>query len=272
MAPDLGNQISSFLKANGMQLCRRATACIIHLALYIFIGFGYSLQAAVLVSENFNYSIGSSLAGQNGGTGFSGPWKRDYAGNTDGTIVAPLTFGDYPVSGNAVNLSAVYPGNNYTDDVRPLSANFGSAPQTIWSSYLFSYMVTPGSSPWYVAGVQTSNDGYPNDYRFSSHALSGKNTFGAQNEGSGNEGTDSSATSSQSVTYLIVSEYVSGVATTSCVLTANQYDTIKAMGLTVAALNANSVTTITNNYAFGQATTLQSYLEIFGDTLEQTPR
>ena len=56
---------------------------------------GNAARADLLFTETFQYPIGSNLAGQNGGTGFSGPWSGG-----DSTIVAGLTSG----TGSAVQI------------------------------------------------------------------------------------------------------------------------------------------------------------------------
>ena len=58
-------------------------------SILFFIGYfgltAFSAKAAGIFTENFQYTVGANLAGQNGGTGFSGDWQ---GGNS--TIVAGL--------------------------------------------------------------------------------------------------------------------------------------------------------------------------------------
>lgn len=82
-----------------------------------------SLHASVLISEPFNYSVGANLAGENGGSGFSGAW--DF-GNS--TIVAG--FGG---SGNAVQIGRVEPAQ-----LRTLSTPTSTAGQSLYFTYLIN--------------------------------------------------------------------------------------------------------------------------------------
>ena len=85
------NTIPAYRSIHRMSLLARGLACagaILALA-------GNAARADLLFTETFQYPIGSNLAGQNGGTGFSGAWT---GGNS--TIVAGLTSG----SGSAVQI------------------------------------------------------------------------------------------------------------------------------------------------------------------------
>src|SRR2546428_11716379 len=58
-------------------------------------------HAAIIYYEGFNYGAADgSLAGQNGGTGFSGPWTSGNPGITYAS--AGLSFSDLSVSGGSV--------------------------------------------------------------------------------------------------------------------------------------------------------------------------
>lgn len=221
-------------------------------------------RAALLVSENFNYPLGASLVGQNGGAGFGGAWFRHYSANADGVVVAPLTFSDYPVSGNAVLLSSQSPGNNKCINIRTISANFGPAPQTVWSSYLFSHTVTPGTSPAYYGGMSTQNNTYPDDTRNGLAGTNGSTKFLANYQSPG--GSSSSASHSQGTTYLLVGKYTGGSNLVVWVLTAANYDAIKPGGITEAELNATNFAKMTDNFVSGDANTLQTYLLLYGST------
>lgn len=78
-------------------------------------------HSALLFTENFNYTIGSNLAGQNGGSGFSGAWS---GGNS--TIVAGLGG-----TGNAVQI-----GSSIAS--RSLSSTFSTSGNTFYISYLMN--------------------------------------------------------------------------------------------------------------------------------------
>ena len=78
-------------------------------------------HSALLFTENFNYTIGSNLAGQNGGSGFSGAWTGG-----DSTIVAGLGG-----TGNAVQI-----GSSIAS--RSLSSTFSTSGNTFYISYLMN--------------------------------------------------------------------------------------------------------------------------------------
>jgi len=78
-------------------------------------------HSALLFTENFNYTVGSNLAGQNGGSGFSGAWS---GGNS--TIVAGLGG-----TGNAVQIGS-------SSATRSLSSTFSTSGNTFYVSYLMN--------------------------------------------------------------------------------------------------------------------------------------
>lgn len=93
----------------GVALCGAIVAC------------ADSSRAALLFSETFQYTIGSNLAGQNGGTGFSTAWS---GGNS--TIVAGLTSG----SGSAVQVG--------TASTRSMSATASTSGTSTYITYLMN--------------------------------------------------------------------------------------------------------------------------------------
>jgi hypothetical protein len=78
-------------------------------------------HSALLFTENFNYTIGSNLGGQNGGTGFSGAWSGGSS-----TIVAGLGG-----TGNAVQIGS-------STATRSLSSTFSTSGNTFYISYLMN--------------------------------------------------------------------------------------------------------------------------------------
>jgi hypothetical protein len=104
-------------------------------SILFFIGYfgltAFSANATSIFTENFQYTVGANLAGQNGGTGFSGDWQ---GGNS--TIVAGLggagtkslqvgtqssrsLLSDINTSGNTFYMSYImnassFSGGNYT--------------------------------------------------------------------------------------------------------------------------------------------------------------
>ena len=91
------------------------TACVIVAAV------GGAVRADLLFTETFQYTVGSNLAGQNGGTGFSGAWS---GGNS--TIVAGLASG----TGSAVQIG--------TQSMRSLSATASTSGTSIYLTYLMN--------------------------------------------------------------------------------------------------------------------------------------
>ena len=87
----------------------------------LFLAFVGAANAALLFSENFDYTIGSNLAGQNGGSGFSGAWSGG-----DSTIVSGLGG-----TGNAVQIGASIAS-------RALSSTFSTSGNTFYISYLMN--------------------------------------------------------------------------------------------------------------------------------------
>jgi hypothetical protein len=80
-------------------------------------------RAALLFSEPFQYTVGANLAGQNGGSGFSGVW-----GSGSSTIVAGLNGG-----GSAVAIDST--GGAQT---RQLSSTLGTTGTASYISYLMN--------------------------------------------------------------------------------------------------------------------------------------
>jgi hypothetical protein len=78
-------------------------------------------HAALIFTENFNYTTGDNLAGKNGGTGFSGAWSGGSS-----TIVAGLGG-----TGNAVAVGS-------STASRPLSSSYNTSGNTFYISYLMN--------------------------------------------------------------------------------------------------------------------------------------
>ena len=96
-------------------------------------------HSALLFTENFNYTVGSNLAGQNGGSGFSGAWS---GGNS--TIVAGLGG-----TGNAVQI-----GSSIAS--RSLSSTFSTSGNTFYISYLMNVSNFSGGN---YTGISLWNGG-----------------------------------------------------------------------------------------------------------------
>lgn len=96
-------------------------------------------NAALIFSENFNYTIGSNLAGQNGGSGFSGAWSGGSS-----TIVAGLGG-----TGNAVQIGS-------SVAARSLSSTFSTSGNTFYISYLMNVSNFSGGN---YTGISLWNGG-----------------------------------------------------------------------------------------------------------------
>lgn len=78
-------------------------------------------QAGLLFTETFQYPLGSNLAGQNGGSGFSGAWSGG-----DSTIVSGLVSG----TGTAVSIG--------TASTRQMSATLSTSGTSTYITYLMN--------------------------------------------------------------------------------------------------------------------------------------
>lgn len=96
-------------------------------------------HSALLFTENFNYTVGSNLAGQNGGSGFSGAWSGG-----DSTIVAGLGG-----TGNAVQIGS-------SIATRSLSSTFSTSGNTFYISYLMNVSNFSGGA---YTGISLWNGG-----------------------------------------------------------------------------------------------------------------
>ncbi len=98
--------------------------------------FGSVGQAALLITEPFDYDVGS-LNGKSGGTGWGGAWSVT---DTDGTAVVTqegLTFSNMPVSGRAVEVSI--PSTSAFVDMKATRtvANMPNTGDDLWVSFLY---------------------------------------------------------------------------------------------------------------------------------------
>jgi hypothetical protein len=97
-----------------------------------------SSQAAIIAQESFDYSTAgypAGLEGQNGGTGFSEPWKEFGSNANNGIFAGNITTASdaaLPASGNhaRAQLSTVGAGIG-----RNLSTTLGADGSTVWLSY-----------------------------------------------------------------------------------------------------------------------------------------
>jgi len=90
----------------------RAIAVLATFGAVIAAGVGSALAGPVIY-EGFDYTVGQTLVGKDGGTGFSGPWATNTGTQT--INADSLTWGALPVSG----------GQIYSNNRRFPSAAFG---------------------------------------------------------------------------------------------------------------------------------------------------
>jgi len=96
-----------------------------------------SARAGLIFTETFQYPIGSNLAGQNGGTGFSGAWSGG-----DSTIVAGIGG-----AGSAVQVGS--------QSLRSLSATVSTSGKSTYFTYLMSASNFTGGN---YTGISLWND------------------------------------------------------------------------------------------------------------------
>lgn len=228
------------------------------------LALGTSAAANILVYEGFDYALGT-LDGNAGGQGWNGAWQTDSQGGSisGSSVVAGLTFSDYPVFGNAAEVISNYNGQiggityGGTTSGRQTAAGLATAstPTTVYTSFLFFQDETPGS----FANEST--------FSFGATAAGGQNRLisrpvdlfdsnDPQNVavGGGNEASLGTAGIAIDTTYLVIAKYenvnapnFSGLDVTATLwaLDASGYDAIKAGGITEAELTANAVATAT---------------------------
>jgi hypothetical protein len=223
---------------------------------YSFTGVAGTLSvvpvAAELAYEGFQYTAGELLAGQNGGSGFSGAWSTLETSGTGITVKADgLTFSNLLVSGGRVEGQGT-DGGGKSRDQRNLAQN---APGQLYGSYLYRRDSTFGTLT--VAGIMFGNPGEEdNDSTASFYASEwDRTTIGARVES--NMGTFEGGTLIPSETFLVLfsSNLNNGLQTaTMWVLNEDQFDNFKTGNLTEAALNAAAVGTGSSN-VYARATT-----------------
>jgi hypothetical protein len=95
-------------------------------------------SAALLVYEGFDYSAGTSLRTQSGGTGFAGAWAN--TGNATETATSPgLGYGNLTAAGNKATLNGqqtTSTNGNSAFLTRDLSQSFGADGTTVWLSFI----------------------------------------------------------------------------------------------------------------------------------------
>lgn len=138
------------------------------------VGLAVLAPVGATLYEGFAYAAGATLAGKNGGTGWSGPWSvTDGSGNplpdaSSGYIVSGLNYSDAAgntlvVNGGAWQTDA---GVFFGQARRLSSAGTGAAGTTRWLSFLVRQAPT-------TTGVNYASIGPGTGYSFGSPALMG---------------------------------------------------------------------------------------------------
>lgn len=110
--------------------------------------------SSVLETESFSYSLGQTLNGLNGGTGWSGAWQTP--GGLDATTSSGLAFSGLSVSGGAVSTAGFQPPNqgaSVATFVRSLGANIGADNTTAFVSFL----MRPDAGSGFYGGLNVGN-------------------------------------------------------------------------------------------------------------------
>lgn len=110
---------------------------------------------AIFAYEDFNYTAGASLNGQNGGAGWSGGWFTP--GGLDATVIAQsLSFGGLGVSGGAVSTAGFQPpnqGSSVSFFERDLDTPLGADGTTVYLSFLLQ----PDAGSGFYGGIGFGN-------------------------------------------------------------------------------------------------------------------
>jgi hypothetical protein len=210
-------------------------------------------RGAFIIAEDFNYGSASSLAGQNGGTGFAGAWNGGSYTQTG------LTFSSLDSAGGAY--AGISGGGQ-----RVFAAAIPTA-GPIYGGFLFRFTGTPAG----VEQVGIGNSGATNNQNSAMRFLptsdatsAGRPTVGVQGVG---EAPLTSAALTVNTTYLYLFHYQSSGAT-AWVLTAGQFDNFVANGLQESDLNAASLGSGSANVAgrasvFGNVTQALTQMNLY---------
>ena len=112
-------------------------------------------RADTIAYEGFSYAPGSSLNGQDGGTGWVGSWFTP--GGLDSTITATgLSFGDLQVAGGAATTAGFQPpnqGSSVSFFERSLATPLGADGTTVYLSFLLQ----PNAGAGFYGGINFGN-------------------------------------------------------------------------------------------------------------------
>ena len=203
-------------------------------------------QAALTAYDGFTY-IPGPLAGQNGGSGFSGAWtNRNVSSAGFSALPDGLTFSDLAVTGGRIQGTATVGTNETSEVMRDLSAGLSGQ---VYGSYLYRNNTPQRSTT--VAGLQIGafSDGL-NSQTAQIYVDEWEKPVGVRLEGTGSPDDPANSDLTKNQTYLVLfsANLIDNTPTLAMwVLSSAQFDTFKSGGLTEAELNAASVGTGSSN-------------------------
>ena len=215
----------------------------------VVLALASAAQATVIVYDGFDngtVNLGT-LAGQGGGTGFSGNWVFGLNSDTSGYQAAGLTFSNLQVTGGHATMAAPSGAVAARRTVsRPLGV---TQTGTIWGSYLIRSPLISVN----VAGVlvHTAANGHDDSNTFGVFptrygATNGQMRVSAPGTGSNLEFDGSLSTDTTYINLLKFTNLGGGSqlhTLTTWTLTEAQFDNFKAGGMLESALNAASLGT-----------------------------
>jgi MYXO-CTERM domain-containing protein len=165
---------------------------IVLFAAAVAMSLGGRGEAAVFVYEGFDYASGSILNGQNGGSGFTGPWLEVEPSNGNptpdldyiqsGSMLPPTSWASLDTTGNS--LRSFLTTDRETTLWRPLNSELLSSATTLWMSFLVNRVAgsdSTGSQEFMLMLSRTDRlDGsdrnrlFIGDYYFTDYLLYGK--------------------------------------------------------------------------------------------------
>jgi PEP-CTERM motif len=142
-------------------------------AAFAFLLTASTARAQLIAVEQFVYTSGQSLVGQNGGSGFGGPWSQVFAGGPNGNTIAPGSLtpaapsDSLPTAGNSLSISAS--GGGSFEAQRSLATPLpGTVGTTIWLSVVMKGTGSTGST---AQGVLLFGDTSGNGFSITTGAV-----------------------------------------------------------------------------------------------------
>jgi hypothetical protein len=208
-----------------------------------------SASGEQLMVEQFDYTVGGSLSGAAGGSGFGGAWALAPTFGGSLAISSGLSFSDYPVAGNALTFNLTPTGFG---SIAGATREIGdlSIPTTggdFWVSYLYRH--NSGGTGGDDSRVSIRDSGGTNDRLI----LTSRDDLLEQNGGVGINSSDEGGTNNIQTgdVFLLIAKFTNfgnGSAVTPqtgtfWALRPQDYDLAKIGGLTEVSLAANAFST-----------------------------